>query len=95
MTEKEMAQEIGELLLKYQVRVMALEAQVRGLSRDLGQENPVLWGGEIGMIEGAFAHPPFSQCWRDKCDQLSHAFDEATPDAPLIHALHHHFVEHH
>jgi hypothetical protein len=87
MTEKEMAQEIGELALKYKVRVMALEAQVRQLSRELGQQNPAFWGDGIEDTEDAFDNPPYSRLWRDNCDQLRQAFDEATPDVPLIHVL--------
>lgn len=88
MTDKEMAQELGDLLLKYQVQVKALKAQIRQFLRNPDGSVPEMWGDQMDEQDD----PPFAGLWRDRSDQLRSALDEATPDVPLIRVLHHHLA---
>jgi hypothetical protein len=94
MTDKEMALEVGKRLLKYQVHIQALKAQLRTFKNSDGQ-SPEPWGEGIDD-SNSFEPAPFALLWEDRCSQLQRALDVATPDAPLIHILHHHhLVERH
>lgn len=88
MTDKEMGQELGDLFLKYQVQVQALKAQIRQNLRNSDGSVPEMWGDQMEEQDD----PPFAGLWRDRSDQLRSALDEAAPDVPLIHVLHHHLT---
>jgi len=84
MTDQEMAQEIGDLLLKYQVQVIALKAQIKQNLRNRDGSLPEMWGERMEQEDDS----PFSGMWSDRSAQLRSALAEATPDVPLIQILH-------